>query len=73
MDKTTNTIEAEVLRLSPADRLELVDKILVSLDEPDIEIDRLWSKEAEERIAAYRRGELKAIHLDEVLDKYRSS
>jgi hypothetical protein len=48
-----------------------VDEILASLDEPDPGIDRLWTKEAEERLAAYRRGEIKAIPLEQVLAKYR--
>jgi putative addiction module component (TIGR02574 family) len=73
MNKTTTAIEAEARKLSPAARLELVDAILGSLDEPDREIDHLWSQEAEERLAAYRRGELKSVPLDEVLAKYRTT
>jgi Putative addiction module component len=48
-----------------------VDDLLTSLDESDPGIDGLWAKEAEDRLAAYRRGELKAIPLQEVLAKYR--
>lgn len=72
MNKTITTIEAEARKLTPTARLELVDAILGSLDETDPEMDRLWSQEAEERLAAYRRGELKAVPLDEVLAKYRT-
>ena len=70
VDKTISAIEAEALKLSPTARLELVDAILGSLDEPDREIDRLWSQEAEDRLAAYWHGELKTVSLDEVLAKY---
>jgi hypothetical protein len=42
------------------------------LDEPDAAVDRLWAREAEERLAAYRRGEIKALSLEEVLAKYRA-
>jgi hypothetical protein len=31
----------------------------------------LWAKEAEDRLAAYRRGEIKAIPLERVLAKCR--
>jgi len=48
-----------------------VDDILASLDEPDPNIDKLRAKEAEDRLAAYRRGEIKAIPLEQVLAKYR--
>jgi hypothetical protein len=33
-------------------------------------MDALWAKEAEDRLAAYRRGEIHAIALKEVLTKY---
>ncbi|HAT50242.1 MAG: addiction module protein [Nitrospirae bacterium] len=71
MDAIATAIEVQVRKLSPLMRLELVDAILSSLDEPDRETDRLWSQEAEERLAAYRRGDMKAISLDDVLAKYR--
>ncbi|MBF0341545.1 MAG: addiction module protein [Magnetococcales bacterium] len=67
---TVVAIESQARKLTPLARLELVDAILSSLDEPNQELDRLWSQEAEERLAAYRRGEMKAIPLDEVLAKY---
>jgi len=72
MTETTKTLSAEARKLSPSERLELVDDILASLDEPDPNIDGLWAQEAEERLAAYRRGEIKAISLKQVLAKYRA-
>jgi hypothetical protein len=48
-----------------------VDDILASLDEPDPNIDKLWANEAEDRLAAHRRSEIKAIPLEQVLAKYR--
>jgi putative addiction module component (TIGR02574 family) len=72
MTEATKTLSVEARKLSPAERIDLVDDILASLDEPDPNIDRLWAKEAEERLAAYRRGEIRAIPLEEVLAKYRA-
>ena len=71
MTNAAKNLSAKARKLSPDERLELVDDILASLDEPDPAIDRLWAKEAEERLAAYRRGEIKAVPLQEVLAKYR--
>jgi putative addiction module component (TIGR02574 family) len=71
MTEGAKELSAKARKLSPAERLELVDDLLASLDEPDAQIDRLWAKEAEERLAAYRRGEIKAVPLQEVLAKYR--
>ena len=72
MTEATKALSVEARKLSPAERIDLVDEILSSLDEPDSNIDRLWAKEAEERLAAYRRGEIRAIPLEEVLAKYRA-
>jgi hypothetical protein len=41
------------------------------LDEPDKEIDELWTREAEGRIDAYEGGEIKAVSLEKVLEKYK--
>jgi putative addiction module component (TIGR02574 family) len=66
-----NEILKEALALEPAQKAELIDKLLSSLDKPDREIDELWAKEAESRIDAYERGQLKTVTLERVLEKYR--
>jgi len=45
--------------------------LITSLDKPDKNIDKLWAKEAESRLEAYKQGNLKAISLEEVLSKYK--
>ena len=72
MTDAAKSLSVQARKLTPAERIELVEDILASLDEPDPAIDRFWTKEAEERLAAYRRGELKALPLNEVLAKYRT-
>ncbi len=72
MTEAAKKLSAAAKVLSPAERLAVVDEILNSLDSPDPNIDALWVAEAEDRLAAYRRGEVRAIELSEVLSKYRS-
>jgi putative addiction module component (TIGR02574 family) len=72
MTEPARTLGEQARKLSPEDRIELVDDILASLDEPDPNIDQLWANEAEQRLAAYRRGEIRAVPLQEVLAKYRA-
>lgn len=67
----SNNILKEALGLKPAEKAELIDKLLSSLDNPDIELDELWAKEAEDRIDSYEQGQIKAVTLREVLEKYR--
>ena len=69
MTETTKKLSAQARELPSSERLELVDAILASLDETDPGMDRLWLKEAEERLAGYRRGEVKAVTLEEALAK----
>jgi len=70
MGETAKTLSERARALPPAERLELVDDILGSLDETDPVLDKLWTREAEDRLAAWRRGEVNAIPLNEVLRKY---
>ena len=51
-------------QLPPDERMALVDQILDTLDAQ-------WALEAEARLAAYRRGEVQAIPLNEVITKYQ--
>jgi putative addiction module component (TIGR02574 family) len=67
----TNNVFKEALTLRPSEKVQLIDKLLSSLDKPDKDIDELWAHEAEDRIDAYDQGKIKAISLDKVLQKYR--
>lgn len=65
----TENIFKEALILKPSEKAQLVDELLHSLDRPDKEIDKLWAKEAEDRIDAYDQGKIRSVSLDEVLKK----
>jgi putative addiction module component (TIGR02574 family) len=58
-------------RLPPAERLKLVEQLLDSLDAPDADIDRAWTVEAQDRLAAFRRGEIEAVPLADVVESYK--
>lgn len=70
MSQTAESLSQQAAQLPPAERMELVERILDTLDMPDPNLDALWAKEAEDRLAAYRRGEISALPLAEVLGKY---
>jgi putative addiction module component (TIGR02574 family) len=73
MHQTTKVLSEQAVQLPPTERMELVERILDSLDQPDTTMDALWASEADDRLAAYRRGEIRAIPLSEVLAKYQTS
>jgi len=52
----------EALALPPQERAELVEQLLATFQSPpDPHIDEMWAREAEDRLDAYDRGELKAV------------
>lgn len=70
MTQIAESLSAQAVQLPPEERMALVERIFDSLDEPDPSLDALWAKEADDRLAAYRRGEIKAMALSEVIAKY---
>lgn len=71
MNSSKQDIIEQAKQLNALEKIELVDVLLASVDKPDAEIDKQWAAEAEDRLAAYRRGEIKALDLNQVLAKYR--
>ena len=55
-----------VMKLSPAEKLLIVESILKSLDEPDKEIEKIWQEEAEQRLKAYREGKIEGISMEDI-------
>ena len=71
MSNEAKSLIEQACALSPEDRIALVEDVLDSLDRADPDIDQLWAREATDRVAAYRRGELAAKDLSDVVGKYR--
>jgi len=68
MDVTFEQIAKEATRLGPAERAELADILVESLEtsEPD-EVQRLWIETAAKRLSEMRLGEVKTIPGEEVM------
>jgi putative addiction module component (TIGR02574 family) len=72
MKDLAKTLGTQARELSASDRIALVEEVLDSLDKIDPRIDDLWTAEAKNRLAAYRRGDLAARDLNDIIAKYRS-
>jgi len=69
MSKRGTEVLEEALSLPPAERAELADRLLTSLDAaPDTRIDKMWAQEAEDRLDAFERAEIKAVSAKEAFD-----
>ncbi len=72
MNQRIKTIFADAQKLAPADREELAELLLATINfDPDVEA--AWFRETEDRIAAHEQGELTARPASDVLAKYRKA
>lgn len=72
MSATSEQVLKEALALPTDERAELVEHLLATFQSPpDPHLDELWAREAEDRLDAYDRGELKTVPAEEVFKKIR--
>ena len=71
MPTPLEALEAEVLRLSPAERSQLLDRVVASLD-ADKALDAAWDDEAARRDAEIDNGTLTPILGRDVLARLRA-
>jgi len=60
----------EALIMKPVEKVQLIEKLILSLDMPNKSIEQQWEKEAESRVQAYKEGILKTVSSQEVFAKY---
>jgi putative addiction module component (TIGR02574 family) len=66
MATSLEALQAEVLRLSPSDRVRLLERLIVSLD-ADAEAEAAWDVVADAREAELTSGAAPAVPLEEAL------
>jgi Putative addiction module component len=71
MNDKAKILSEQAQALGPEDRIALVEDVLDSLDRVDPTVERLWAREARERLVAYRLGDLAARDLYDIVAKYR--
>jgi len=65
-------LEAETLKLTPAERARLAEHLIASLDE-DTEIEEAWAAEVEKRIADVESGSVQLIPVAEAIAQARAA
>ena len=71
MSDRIKTLSLEARKLPLAERAELIDDLLASLDEPDARVDALWAEEAERRVELLGAGEMSIRDAAEVIANLR--
>jgi hypothetical protein len=72
MSMTLETLKAEVLRLSSAERAELLDRLIASLHVDDDDADAAWDAVAERREQQLDAGSAQAVPLDVAIARAES-
>ncbi len=68
---TAQELVLEIEKLSPAEKVRLIDRVIRDTIKPDAEIEQIWAKEAESRWESFDRGEVDAISYESVISRYR--
>jgi hypothetical protein len=68
MTITLETLQAEVMRLPPADRARLLDRLIASLD-VDVSAEAAWDAVADEREQELAIGSVATVPLEAVITK----
>jgi putative addiction module component (TIGR02574 family) len=63
-----NEIIDEALTLKPQDRYLIIENLVQSLNQPNLEIDKLWIEESSKRVKALKDGSLKTVSYEDVFD-----
>lgn len=71
MTRRTRDVVEEIKSLPDTEKLEVIDSILLELDRPDPELDRVWTDEAKARLQAYREGRAAHLSYAEAMAKHR--
>jgi putative addiction module component (TIGR02574 family) len=74
-DTMTNSATAVIdlaLKLKASERAAIAERLLLSLDTPDADIDAAWAHEANARIEAHDRGEIESVPAEDVFAKYQA-
>ena len=68
---TTRELVREIEKLSPAERVKVIDRVIRDTIKPDADIEKIWVREAAALWEAFERGEVVAVPYEAVMAKYR--
>jgi hypothetical protein len=61
----------EIEKLSPAERVRVIDMVIRDTIKPDAESEKIWVREVAERWNAFERGGIEPVSYESVIAKYR--
>lgn len=64
----TNEIIQEDINLKPQEKYLIIESLILSLNEPDKDIEKIWIEESQKRLDEYKNGNLKTLSFEEVFN-----
>ncbi len=64
----TNEIIQEAINLKPQEKYLIIESLILSLNEPDKDIEKIWIEESQKRLEEYKEGNLKTLSFEEVFN-----
>ena len=64
----TNEIIQEAINLKPQEKYLIIESLVLSLNEPDKDIEKIWIEESQKRLDEYKKGNLKTLSFEEALN-----
>ena len=65
----TNEIIKEAINLKPQEKYLIIESLILSLNEPDKDIEKIWIEESQKRLDEYKDGNLKTLSFEEVFNQ----
>ena len=64
----TNEIIQEAINLKPQEKYLIIESLILSLNEQDKDIEKIWIEESQKRLDEYKNGNLKTLSFEEVFN-----
>lgn len=64
----TNEIIQEAINLKPQEKYLIIESLVLSLNEPDKDIEKIWIEESQKRLDEYKKGNLKTLSFEEAFN-----
>lgn len=65
----TNEIIQEAINLKPQEKYLIIESLVLSLNELDKDIEKLWIEESQKRLEKYKNGNLETLSFEEVFNQ----
>ena len=63
-----NEIIQEAINLKPQEKYLIIESLILSLNVPDKDIEKIWIEESQKRLDEYKNGNLKTLSFEEVFN-----